>query len=287
MKTKLLPLVAIISMAAFAPANAGPISSNGSKAYAVDNSGNVVRDSYGACVRSSSWTKEAAIAACETPASATAKAATKESKSATKAKKAAPVAAAATTKIDYSDIQGNDQFAYAVDSNGRIIRDGYGGCVRTIDWSKETAIAKCEGWEEAKPVVVAPPAAKPVAAAPAPVAKVISVDVPASFTGFFDFDKADLKPNAKEELDAYSDYMQADETKKIKVTGHTDTTGPAEYNQGLSERRAAAAKTYLEEKGIDGQRIETLGKGETSPAASNATREGRAENRRIEIEVIK
>lgn len=191
----------------------------------------------------------------------------------------APANAAAT------DIQGNDQFAYVVDANGTIVRDNFGGCVRSINWTKETAIAKCEGWEEAKPVVAA--VVEAPAPKPAPVVKKISEDVPASFTGFFDFDKTDLKPAAKEELDAYADYMKNNLNRDIKITGHTDTTGPAEYNQNLSERRAASAKTYLQEKGIDGQRVETVGKGETTPAVSNATAEGRAENRRIEIEVIK
>ncbi len=273
MKTKLLPLVALISMAAMAPVQAADIASNASKAYAIDGNGNIVRDGYGSCVRTIDWTKESAIAACEAPMTA---------KAAPAAKKAAPMAAAApAAKPMMTGIKGNDQFAYAVDSDGYIVRDGYGGCVRTIDWTKETAIAKCEGWEEPKPVVAPAPAPKP-----APVAEV-KEDAPAAFRGFFDTDMAVLKPAATEKLDVYSGYMTRNPDKNIKVTGHTDATGSEAYNQALSERRAAAVKTYLENKGIDGKRIATQGMGESQPVATNKTKEGRAENRRVEIEVVK
>ncbi|MBN2866302.1 MAG: OmpA family protein [Thiotrichales bacterium] len=199
----------------------------------------------------------------------------------TPAAKATPAATVAPVN---NGIKNNGQRAYAIDSNGYIVRDGYGGCVRTIEWTKETAIAKCEGWEEPKaaPVVAPAPAPKP-----APVAKTVSEDIPAAFLGFFDTDKAVLKTAATEELDVYSGYMTRNPNKNIKVTGHTDSTGTEAYNQALSERRAMSVKTYLEGKGIDGKRIETIGMGETSPVASNKTKEGRAQNRRVEIEVIK
>ena len=279
MKTKLLPLVAIISMAAFAPAQAADISSNGSTAYAIDSKGNIVRDNYGSCVRTIDWTKDAAIAACETPAPAA-------KTVAPVAAKVAPTSAAPAAKAVNTDIKGNDQFAYVVDSDGDIVRDGYGGCVRTINWTKETAIAKCEGWEEPKPAP-APVVAPAPAPKPAPVVKQVSEDAPAAFRGFFDTDKAELKPVATEELDVYSGYMTRNPSKNIKVTGHTDATGSEAYNQALSEKRANAVKTYLEDKGIDGKRIETIGMGESSPVATNKTKEGRAENRRVEIEVVK
>ncbi|MEA3404799.1 MAG: OmpA family protein [Pseudomonadota bacterium] len=277
MKTKLLPLVAIISMVAMAPAQAADISTNGTTAYAVDGSGNIVRDSYGSCVRSIDWTKDTAIAACETPAPA-AKAV------AAPAAKAAPTAVMAPAAVN-TDIKGNDQFAYAVDSDGDIVRDAFGGCVRTIDWTKETAIAKCEGWEEPKPAP-APVVAPAPAPKPAPVAEV-KEDAPAAFRGFFDTDMAVLKPVATEELDVYSGYMARNPDKNVKVTGHTDATGSEAYNQALSERRAAAVKIYLEGKGIDGKRIEAKGMGESQPVADNSTKEGRAQNRRVELEIIK
>ena len=67
------------------------------------------------------------------------------------------------------------------------------------------------------------------------------------------------------------------------VTGYTDSTGPEAYNQALSERRANTVKSYLEGKGISN--ITAEGRGEANPVGDNATREGRAANRRVEIDV--
>ena len=69
----------------------------------------------------------------------------------------------------------------------------------------------------------------------------------------------------------------------IEVAGHTDSTGAAEYNQGLSERRAQTVATYLAGKGLMEQRIITIGVGETRPVATNDTAEGRQLNRRVEL----
>ena len=68
--------------------------------------------------------------------------------------------------------------------------------------------------------------------------------------------------------------------------GHTDSIGTDAYNQKLSERRAASVKAYLVSKGIDPNRIYTEGKGKKNPIASNKTKEGRAQNRRVEIEIV-
>jgi len=65
------------------------------------------------------------------------------------------------------------------------------------------------------------------------------------------------------------------------VIGHTDSSGPDEYNQALSERRARSVATYLEGKGIGSGRLAVSGAGESEPVADNATAEGRAENRRV------
>jgi OOP family OmpA-OmpF porin len=74
---------------------------------------------------------------------------------------------------------------------------------------------------------------------------------------------------------------KGDET--LHVIGHTDSTGPEEHNQGLSERRAAAVAGWLIEQGIPESRITTSGMGESQPVADNSTREGRAMNRRVEV----
>jgi OOP family OmpA-OmpF porin len=72
----------------------------------------------------------------------------------------------------------------------------------------------------------------------------------------------------------------------VIATGHTDSIGTEAYNQKLSERRANTVKQYLISKGVPADRIYAEGKGELQPVASNKTREGRAQNRRVEIEIV-
>jgi len=96
----------------------------------------------------------------------------------------------------------------------------------------------------------------------------------------FDFDSAVLKPAMKSALDGVAASVAGNPA--LNVIGHTDSTGPAAYNQGLSERRAHAAGAYLKGKGLTN--LTVSGKGESSPAADNGTRAGRAANRRVEIQ---
>lgn len=269
MKTKLLPLAALLSVASMSSVQAA--------AYVTDGYGNIARDSFGDCVRTSDWTK-ADAAQCTAPVVAPV---AKKVAAPVAKKAAAPVSA---PKIDPADIPTNAKGAYAVDSDGDVVRDSWSRCVRTNYWTPETAINKCEGIEEPKPAPVVVAAPKPK---PAPVVETIVEGAPAAFRGFFDTNKADLKPVAHDELDNYAGYMTRNPAKNIKVTGHTDSTGKEAYNQSLSEKRANAVKSYLTGKGIDGQRIETSGMGESAPIATNKTKAGRAENRRVEIEVVK
>ena len=98
----------------------------------------------------------------------------------------------------------------------------------------------------------------------------------------FDFDSAVLKPEMKAALEDFVDKVKASPGhESVTVIGHTDSTGPEAYNLKLSERRAQAAADYLESLGIDS--ITVKGMGESQPIADNSTREGRAQNRRIEI----
>jgi OOP family OmpA-OmpF porin len=102
----------------------------------------------------------------------------------------------------------------------------------------------------------------------------------------FDLNKDTLKDAGKAELDELATRIQGmKEVRSLKIVGHTDSTGTDAYNQQLSERRAAAVKTYLQNHGISSSMMTTLGMGESQPTASNATREGRAQNRRVEISV--
>ena len=103
---------------------------------------------------------------------------------------------------------------------------------------------------------------------------------------FFDFDKSVLKPAAKAKLDDLLDKIKSINLEVIIAIGHTDSVGSDEYNQKLSMRRSNAVKAYLVSKGVDKTRIYTEGKGESQPVADNKTKEGRAKNRRVEIEVV-
>jgi OOP family OmpA-OmpF porin len=103
---------------------------------------------------------------------------------------------------------------------------------------------------------------------------------------FFDFDKSVLKPEGKAKLDDLVGKIQGINLEVIIAVGHTDSVGTDAYNQKLSVRRAEAVKAYLVSKGIEKNRVYTEGKGEKQPVADNKTAEGRAKNRRVEIEVV-
>jgi OOP family OmpA-OmpF porin len=103
---------------------------------------------------------------------------------------------------------------------------------------------------------------------------------------FFDVDKAVLKPEARAKLDDLVSKTVGINLEVIIAVGHTDSDGSDAYNQKLSVRRSEAVKAYLVSKGIEKNRVYTEGKGEKQPVADNKTREGKAKNRRVEIEVV-
>ena len=194
--------------------------------------------------------------------------------------------------------------AYVQDARGVIARDAFGLCWRTGYWTPADAVPGCDlplCVAPAKLVdgkCVTPPPPPPVEAAPiapkavpvvpvAPVAPVpTSEKVSFSADAFFDFDKAVLKPDGKAKLDDLSSKLQGINLEVIIAVGHTDSIGSDEYNQKLSMRRAEAVKAYLLSKGVDGKRVYTEGKGEKQPVADNKSSAGRAQNRRVEIEVV-
>jgi outer membrane protein OmpA-like peptidoglycan-associated protein len=108
----------------------------------------------------------------------------------------------------------------------------------------------------------------------------IILNMPGNIT--FQTDSSDLNPQFFGVLDSVGLVAQKFDQTVLEVTGHTDSTGTAEYNQALSERRAATVATYLAGR-IDRQRILAFGRGETQPVADNATPAGRAANRRVEL----
>jgi len=95
--------------------------------------------------------------------------------------------------------------------------------------------------------------------------------------------KSTLLSSAKVKLDQVADALLAVRARNLIVEGHTDSRGSESYNQGLSQRRADSVRDYLVQRGYPADRIQARGKGEGSPIADNASAEGRANNRRVEI----
>jgi OOP family OmpA-OmpF porin len=182
-----------------------------------------------------------------------------------------------------------------VNPNGITWKNGTNElCWRDANWTPATAAPDCDGAivavAPAAPAEAAPavaPTAAPVVAAPAaPSQPVAATKVTYAADAFFDFDKSVLKPEGKAKLDDLVGKVKGINLEVIIAVGHTDSVGSDAYNQKLSVRRAEAVKAYLVSKGIEKNRVYTEGKGEKQPVATNKTKEGRAKNRRVEIEVV-
>jgi OOP family OmpA-OmpF porin len=102
----------------------------------------------------------------------------------------------------------------------------------------------------------------------------------------FDNNKADIKPEAAVVLDETATLLDRCPARRVRLTAYTDSNGSDAYNQKLSQRRADSVRSYLASHGIDAARIEAEGRGESNPIADNSTPEGRAQNRRVEIEPV-
>jgi OOP family OmpA-OmpF porin len=174
-------------------------------------------------------------------------------------------------------------------------------CWRDVAWTPATADENCDGALKKAAAPAPAPAPAPRAAAPAPKAAPpapapaprpapkpapVSEKVTYAADAFFDFDRSVLKPEAKAKLDSLVSKTNGVALEVIIAVGHTDSIGSNRYNQALSIRRAEAVKQYLVQKGVEQNRVYTEGKGERQPVADNRTRDGRAKNRRVEIEVV-
>jgi outer membrane protein OmpA-like peptidoglycan-associated protein len=102
----------------------------------------------------------------------------------------------------------------------------------------------------------------------------------------FETDSARISPSFQSTLDEVAATMVRYPNSRITVTGHTDSTGSAQYNQQLSQQRAEAVATYLISRGVNPASITAIGAGENLPVASNETQSGRAANRRVEIRIV-
>ena len=151
-------------------------------------------------------------------------------------------------------------------SGGTQLRSGADSslCWRDANWTPATAAAEC------------------VKKTAQPMADKVSIKAEA----LFDFDKAIVKPEGRKLLDQVVGRAQAINLETIIAIGHTDSIGSDAYNQALSVRRAEAVKAYLVTKGVAANRITASGKGKSNPVADNRTAAGRAQNRRVDVEII-
>jgi OOP family OmpA-OmpF porin len=181
-------------------------------------------------------------------------------------------------------------FGYVTDTRNAVVKNPYGLCWRTGYWTPAMAILECDPDLVPKPAPAPVPAQpaepKPAPKPPAPAPTPVTEKVTLAADVFFDFDKSVLKPAGKAALDDLIGKLKAVALEVIIAIGHTDSIGSDSYNQKLSVRRAEAVKAYMVSKGIEPNRIYTEGKGEKQPIADNRTAQGRAKNRRVEIEVV-
>ena len=112
----------------------------------------------------------------------------------------------------------------------------------------------------------------------------ITLNMPGNVT--FATNSADLSPAFFSVLDSVGKVLNEYEQTVVEVAGHTDSTGTDAYNQGLSERRASSVAQYLSSRGVMGQRMITVGMGESRPVADNGSASGRQANRRVEITMV-
>ena len=184
---------------------------------------------------------------------------------------------------------------YLSDDNGNVLVSGDGTCFRSDAWSEANQVDACEIMEKAIPddnsvnsadvendAVSDNATSQPVTAEPSP-----ATGEPNVLTGQFLFQSGSgqFSPADDAEMDALirtlSNYQNI---KSINVVGHTDDSGPAAYNQSLSQRRATTVKNKLEEA-FPQTPISASGLGETAPVATNETAEGRQQNRRVEVQI--
>lgn len=179
---------------------------------------------------------------------------------------------------------------YLYDTQGNIVRTGYGGCVRTSQWTPANALAECDAVAQAA-TAPAPAAAVPkavTAAAPS----MIQIDLSADES--FETNKAELSAEAKIKLSTLAKQLNGLSYDRIVITGHADHSGSASGNQQLSERRAYAAHNYLVSEGVPSAKMQSSGKGSSQPVTQPGAcaklkgqqlRACLAPDRRVEIRV--
>ncbi len=167
---------------------------------------------------------------------------------------------------------------YAQDSGKNIVRSGTGDCVHTGTWSSDDAnVVGCDGVTLEYEIEV-------IEGEPSGLIGAISIPAAALFA----FDSDVLTAEGKSAIEEYRAKLRPELSEAYAgiIIGHTDSTGNAEYNMGLSKRRAQSVADYLVSTGVEPEKLRVTGRGKNDPIASNDTEEGRALNRRVDIIVI-
>jgi len=172
---------------------------------------------------------------------------------------------------------------YVTAGSGSVVKDGYGNCWRSQYDKTTDKLPEC-GYEQPALVEQVEVVATPTAAT---VTDTVMQKITIAAAMLFGFDSAELSEDAKAVIDERIETLRgkARLTSAMRIEGHTDSTGPEAYNQQLSQRRAQAVADYIvsQSYNVKASDIEVVGKGESDPVASNATAQGRAENRRVVI----
>jgi OOP family OmpA-OmpF porin len=167
---------------------------------------------------------------------------------------------------------------YAQDSSKNVVLTGTGDCLRTGSWTEDDAtVVGCDGVTLDVMIEIIEGA---------PTGLVGAVGIPDA--ALFAFDSADLSDEGKNTIEEYRKELRPELSEAYAgiIIGHTDSTGNAEYNIGLSKRRAQAVADYLVSTGVDADKLRVVGRGSQDPIASNDTADGRKKNRRVDIVVI-
>jgi OOP family OmpA-OmpF porin len=183
---------------------------------------------------------------------------------------------------------------YVIDGRGEVATSGTGLCWRTGFWTPAGAANDPAGCKCDKDLLpkekCEPKMATPGAAGPKPASSKVTLAADA----LFDFDKAVLRTEGKAKLDELVNKSKALNLEVIIAVGHTDRLGSDSYNQKLSEKRAAAVKTYLVSKGVEANKVYTEGKGAKQPVTADKCKGPKSKkiidclqpDRRVDIEII-
>ena len=170
---------------------------------------------------------------------------------------------------------------YVANSNNQIWTSPYGLCWKTTDWTPEKAAAPCDAVRVVQapppPVAVVAPPPPPAAPAPAPTPLVTAPPAPPpiieqislSSDVLFEFNRAELRSSGQQKLDEIADRLKGANVQLINTIGHADRIGSDDYNKQLSEKRAAAVKEYLAQKGVDQGKVRSEGRGESQPVTGD------------------